>query len=125
MSITNHFHICACFKSDNEVRTNNETHFIEVKYRNYSENNINEFKQDIDEVDCSSILNFTDPNVSCENFSLLFNSVFDTNFPLKPRKTKKKYISKNFLNDEIKTLIKERNKPQRKFYRKPLTYGDQ
>ena len=124
-SITDHFPICSCFKINKNNEENNKTNFIEVKYRKYSEAKIDDFKKDICEVDWGLVLDCSDSDLAFNNFFQTFNSIFNFYFPLESKKVKKKYISNKFLNDEIKNLIKEKNKMQRKFSKKPLTYGEE
>ena len=42
-----------------------------------------------------------------------------------PLKVKKLNISKSYINNNIKLLIKEKHRLQRLFNKKPLTYGNQ
>ena len=57
-------------------------------------------------------------------FSDKLNELLDVNCPLKKVKMKKLDISKPYITSDIKQLIKEKHKLQRKYNRKPLTYGE-
>ena len=51
--------------------------------------------------------------------------LYDHNCPLKTVKVKKLDISKSYINNNVKLLIKEKHLLQRFFNKKPLAYGNQ
>ena len=119
--ISDHFPIFSTFKleRDQPVKSN----FIE--FRDFSENNIELFKLALENTNWDLTKCSNNPDVCYKNFELIFSALFNRYFPLISKKIINHKFSKPYINQNIKDLMKERNKLQRKYSRFPITYGPQ
>ena len=120
--ISDHFPIFSTFKTNNNPCSNNKT--IVKSYREYTDHNIEKFKDEMVKFDWQPFYESDDPTVCFTLLHERLTSCHDKCFPLKLKNIKEHHESKPYINNEIKALIKERNKLQRKFLKKPITYGD-
>ena len=121
-NLSDHFPIICSFS--NRITVNRNQNKSSTFYRNFDNTNMSNFKSDLQDVDWQLIFSSTNPNVSYENFSLIFTSLFEKHFPLiekviYPDKNKLPYIT-----PELKSLIKNKNKLQRLAAKWPLTYNE-
>ena len=126
-NISDHFPIFSFFNyTDTEEMNNNNINnsFTKIKFRNFSNENINLFKMKLEEVDWSLILSSNDVNVAFDNFNLIFINMFEKYFPEFEKHVKNKFKDKPWVTAEIKMKIKERNKLQKKYAKWPLTYNE-
>ena len=65
-----------------------------------------------------------DPNVCFRMFLLIFCACFNKCFPIETKLLKTKSLTKPYITNEIKALIAEKNKLQRKYAKRPITYGE-
>ena len=93
--------------------------------RKFNEENVVKFTECLRDTSWDLVFCSTDPNIILENFYIIFNASFNKYFPLKVVKHKKDIVSKPYITYEIRQLIKEKHKLQRKFAKYPLSYGDQ
>ena len=96
-----------------------------IKFRNFSDENINSFKNNLNEVDWTLVESIDNPDVAYENFSCILNNIFNNNFPII---TKHKYVKpfdKPYIDFELKNLIKQKNKLQKKYAKHPITYANE
>lgn len=120
--ISDHFPIFSSFKTNVKPPESNNT--VVKTYRIYNEANINKFKDEINSTNWTFIYDNNDVT-TC--FALLHTKLLDILnkcFPLKTKFVKEQHQGKPYITTEIKELIKERNKMQRKYVKKPLTYGE-
>ena len=122
MNMSDHFPTFSKFTLPNATKTDKVK---TVEYRDFSENNINNFKDHLENIDWQLVLTATNPNVAYDNFSTIFNAGFDNFFPLKTKHIKMKSFVKPYITAELKQLIAEKNKLQKKFSKWPLTYGEE
>ena len=86
--ITDHFPTYATFEiNDNRNLDNNG--YIELKYKKHSEQYINIFKSNLKEVNWDLVISSNDPNASFNNFPLIFNAVYNKNFPIETKNSKR------------------------------------
>ena len=121
-TITDHFPVFAVFDCG-EITQQNNNDRITYSYRDFSDYRINKFKMDLSETDWHLAMVSDDPNISFDNFFLIFKSLFNKNFPILTKTINKNHFNKFSITDEIKELIKKRNKLQRKYAKRPITYG--
>ena len=124
-SISDHFPIFSIFKISNKFCNSKDQKSHTISFRKFSSDNILKFKNELQQVDWNLILSSNDANVASNNFSLIFNNIFNKTFPLIVKKLKNSYPQKPYITDEIKSLIKQKNKLQRKFAKWPITYNEQ
>ena len=115
---SDHFPIVSVFRSKSVVGGNKT-----ITYRNFNDENTNKFKQKLERTDWDSVYEDEDPNLQFCKFNDIFLTYFDDCFPLKNKIIKLKDVEKPYITDEIKNLIKEKNKLAIKFSRYPLTYA--
>ena len=94
-----------------------------INYRVFNNENINNFKLELQQVDWTLTYSSSDSNVAYNNFILIFRSLFDKNFPLKTKQVSLKTSNKPYITPHIKSLIKEKNKMQKLYSKWPITYG--
>ena len=120
--ISDHFPIFSCFKSNISPPTRNK--ILMRSYRELSHDNIEKFKNEIENTNWT---NFYDTNDATACFALLHSKLtmfYDKHFPVKNKMVKEHHMSTPYITNEIRTMIRERNKLQRKYNKKPITYGD-
>ena len=122
-TLSDHFPIYASF--------NNKTDRDEVNcesviyFRNFNNENIQNFKLDLMNVNWQLVFVADNPNVGYDNFITIFLSLFNKNFPLIEKKIRGKSKDLPYMTSEIKHLIQDKNKLQKLAARWPLSYGDQ
>ena len=84
---TDHFPAFSFFKSNIQRYEKNKSKPIEIKYRDFSDNNLYNFRLDLQEVDWS-LAYVNNSNVAFDNFLLIFKNLFDKHFPNVTRKIK-------------------------------------
>lgn len=77
--------------------------------------------QELSTTDWQDCLTGHDINDCFNQFHDWLSAIFERNIPLNNKKIKEQHANKPYI-DEIKQLIKEKNRLQRKYQRKPLTY---
>ena len=120
--ISDHFPIFSSFKTNIKPSAINNT--VVKTYRIYSEDNINKFKNEIDSTNWTFIYDNNDATTCFDLLHTKLLDIFNKCFPLKTKSVKEQHQGKPYITTEIKELIKERNKMQRKYVKKPLTYGE-
>ena len=121
-NLSDHFPIFSKFKlhaSLNNIKRKT------TEYREFNDANIEDFKLHLTEVDWDIVLASENPNVAYNNFSTIFNASFNKYFPVKIKHIKVKSLEKPYITAQIKELIAEKNRLQRKFSKWPITYGNQ
>ena len=81
------------------------------------------FKQELQDVNWFLVFASDNPNVSYDNFILIFLTLFNNIFPLKVRQVYENTIKNKYITNEIKSLIVKKNKLQRLYAKRPQTYG--
>ena len=123
--ITDHFPIFAIYNSEECHTSNTETRDNIVTYRNYGMDNINTFKQCMEDVSWEIVYSSIDPNVAYSNFMMIFTACFDKHFPLITKHINDKDVDKPYITQDIKALKIEKNKLARKYAKKPITFGEE
>ena len=118
-SISDHLPIFSIFKTVNSI----DHQTSDIEYRNFSSNNILSFKNDLENTVWDLVTNSDNPEVSYNNFELIFLSLFNKNFPLIKKQIKNNKNSKPYITQEIKAQMRERDRLQKKFAKKPITFG--
>ena len=119
---SDHFPIVSSFELSHTKKTEIESPKL---VRNFSAVNVNKFIESLEDTTWDLVLNSSNPNVCIENFYTIFNALFDKHFPFHSIQHRKDSENKPFITHEIKSLIKEKHKLQKKSAKYPLTYGDQ
>ena len=121
MSISDHFPVFSVFSLKNS--NPNSKKIITHSFREYNNLNIDNFRNDLENAVWDLVVCSDDIDVSYNNFELLFVSMFKVRFPLITKKLKTKHLSKPYITPEILNLMKERDKLQKKFSKKPINFG--
>ena len=120
-SISDHFPIFTSFKLKS-IKSNNYTK-KEIQFRDNNEQNISKLKHLLAEADWNLIINNNNPETAYDNFILIFQNCYNKCIPLITKTINTKHHSKPYINNEIKQLIKAKNKLQRKYSKHPITYS--
>ncbi|XP_069986284.1 uncharacterized protein [Penaeus vannamei] len=95
----------------------------EIYYRDFSSDNISLFSNNLLSCSWENIKACNNPNESMETFLSSLSNLFTEHFPMKSKIIKYKALNKPYITADIKALISEKNKSQRKFAKHPLQYG--
>ena len=87
-SLSDHFPIFAVFNHLEQVNNDNRKKETILTYRDFSVNNINNFKTQLNLVDWGLITGSNNVNVACDNFNLIFSNLFERHFPILTKKVK-------------------------------------
>ena len=122
-SISDHFPIFTLFNTKpNKTFTSSKK---QIQYRDNSAQNINALNNLLEQVNWDLITNNNNPETSYNNFILIFQSCYNKCIPLITKTVNTKHLGKPYINGELKQLIREKNKLQRKYSKHPITYGKQ
>ena len=122
--ITDHFPVFACFtNNDNSSQDPIETEKI-ITYRDYSNHNMDNFKEALEHVSWDIVYCSNDPNVIYSNFMIIFTALFTKFFPVITKRIKLNHLHKPYITPEIQEMISEKNKLARKFALRPITFGE-
>lgn len=81
------------------------------------------FKSCLQNVTWDLVFSSEDPNVSFTNFQTVFLACFNLHFPLITKECNHKYSSKPYITPDLIDMIKKKNRIQRKYAKRPITYG--
>ena len=84
-----------------------------VKKRNFTNENIINFNQELEKIDISTIVNQYKPNHAYEEFISIYLNVFNKHFPKKQHKKMKN--KDTWFNDELQKLLQEKQKLLKKY----------
>ena len=122
-TISDHFPTFAVFNGfEKHIQ---DTQFINKTFRKLNDSNKMKFKNDLSNLTWDNVLSSRDPNTSYNNFIEIFSVLFHDNFPLITKIIKLKDLQKPYITPEIKNLIINKNKLQKKFSKRPLSFGDE
>lgn len=122
---SDHFPVFSIFNNESNNFSHIATNIETLTFRSFSEDNILKFKTELQEIDWSECLHGNDTNEVFDNFMICISNLFEQNFP---KITKTKKIRKNnkpYITQEIKLLIKEKDRMQKKYAKYPITFGEQ
>ena len=119
-NISDHFPVFSFFSST-KVKDDES---LTIKYRNFSDENINNFKRSMESVSWDLCFASNDPNIIYCNFMAIFLACYNRYFPQIVKVIKAKQISKPYITADINAMIKEKNKLQKKFATRPIKYGE-
>ena len=119
--ISDHFPVFSKFSYKSKSNSKQD---VVIEYRKISDSNIENFKNDLLDVHWDLILNTNNVEVAYSNFMLVFKSHFFKHFPLIVKTVNSKSINKQFITEDIKKLIKEKNKTAKSYSKHPITYGE-
>ena len=122
-NISDHFPVFAIYEYSAKDHGDRDGKTV-IQRRNFSNENITRFKDKLREVNWELIYASENPNVCFATFLLIFCACFNLCFPLEHKVVKSKSLAKPYITAEIKGLIAERNKIQRKYAKRPITYGE-
>ena len=101
--ITDHFPIYACFKNFKDK----ENDLVKIKFRSFSTENVNMFKECLCNVDWDTVLgNSNNADVITEKFLHQFQIMFDKFFPIKIKNISKKRLNKPWLSTSLVKSIR-------------------
>ena len=108
-----------------QLQNNNQIHNRKLSFRNWKSLDCEEFSSFLR----SELTNFTiekdlDSNSNTLNFISILSKSLDKFCPITHRKPLKTAY-KPWLTQDLKNLVKEKNKLYKKYLNKPLTYGSQ
>jgi hypothetical protein len=102
--ISDHFFTCVSLPSHKKPKPPNNT-----KKRIFSDENVNNFRNDLNNINWNVILNDNDVNSSFEKCWDIFNTLYDLHFPLKNVKINKNvHKINNFMTKGL--LVSRKNK---------------
>ena len=105
------------------IQNDNIYVFHYKRINNIRNNNL--FKTLISDYDWSAIFEESCVESLYNTFHSKLSEIYNECFPLLQRKRKKLDVVKPYITSEIKSLIKEKHKLQRKYFKRPITYRDQ
>ena len=121
--ISDHFPIFSIFDIEGTLLNSDSRKLL--LFRDFSDLNIENFKQDLDQTSWDLVFATIDANIAYENFFLIFKNLFDKHFPIIHKSINLNHHNKPYITNELKVLIKEKNRIHKKFIKKPLTFGIQ
>ena len=121
--LSDHFPILAKFKTNKQMHRDQDEY---IKYRDFSDRKIAGFIEALHEVSWDLVYCSQNPQISYNNFELIFKNLYERFFPEIIKKRKVNANNKPcYISNELKSLIHEKEKLQRKYARRPITYGVQ
>ena len=93
-----------------------------VYYREINNENLILLKTALLDVNWDLVINTDDANVAFENFISIFRALYDKYIPLVKKSVKLHTDRKPFINDDIKSKIRQKNKLAKLYARYPITY---
>ena len=118
--ISDHFPVFSIFSTTPVAESDSVT----IKYRNFSNNNIDDFRRCMEGVSWDLCLTPNDPNIIYSNFISIFLACYNKHFPQIVKVIKPKQISKPYITAEINAMIIEKNKLQKKYAIRPIRHGE-
>ena len=122
---SDHFPIFSIFRNKPIDISHNTAIKETLTYRSFCNDNVMEFKNDLQAINWDECLRGSDTNEIFDNFSSVFSGLFEQNFPKLTKTVKKRRKDKPYITQEIKILMKERDCMQKKYAKHPLTYDEQ
>ena len=123
-NISDHFPVFSLFDFNNYDKNHSSNRNF-FSYRQFSDININNFKNDLELVTWDLVFSSSNADVAYDNFILIFKNIFDKNFPLIYKSVNVNHDNKPYINNNLKELIKQKNKIHKKYLKKPLTFCTQ
>ncbi len=120
--ISDHFPVFSCFSTTSRPPT--EGKVVTKTYRVYNDESIGRYREELAATDWTNLYAHHDANECFDKLHNQLTSLHDKHFPLRNKHIKEQHSSNPYITNEIKSLIRQRNKLQRKFYKKTITYGD-
>ena len=121
--LSDHFPTFSLFS---QLHTPIMSNYKTITYRQTNNNeNKARFRTELENANWQLVYDSRNFNEALVIFQNQLKESFDNSFPLLTKNIKHKHLSKPYITNEIKSLIKERNKLQRKFLKWPITYGKQ
>ena len=117
--VSDHFPVFAFYRCEKKGDGNDGR--TTIKRRNFSEENISHFEACLREVCWDLVYASNNPNVCFRTFLLIFCACFNKCFPIETKVIRTKSLLKPYITQEIRELISERNRIQRKYAKKPIT----
>ena len=98
--ISDHFPVFSFF----DIKSNSFDHNYRTsfKFRDFSTENMNNFKYALQEVDWNLTYASDNPNIAYNNFLLIFKSLFDAHFPVIVKNISEKSMNKPYITNELK-----------------------
>ena len=122
--ITDHFPVLSVFGSDEgRVPESTECKNNLSYFRSFSEQNLNNFKHELNDVCWDLVVGINNIEVSYSNFESIFGALLNKHFPLISKKVKKGHENKPYITNNIKNLIKSKSEMSKLFAKYPITYG--
>ena len=123
-NISDHFPVFSSFLlKDNMKGGDGETR--QLSFRIFNDDNVNKFKAELGQITWDLVFNTDNADVAFDHFFLFFKSVFDKNFPIVTKVVNTNHLNKPFIDDEIKKLIKEKDRIHKKYLKRPITFNKQ
>ena len=119
--VSDHF---SPFSIINDTASSNKPKMFSIRYRNFKNEPCGEIVQEMERL-CFGTTLGEDVNIAYERLLSTLNSILDKFYPIKTKIIKQKDVDKPWINNNLKTLIKDKHRLQAKFIRNPMTFGDQ
>ena len=123
-SITDHFPICITTKY---YQANNSVDHAYKKYSIRLRNELSDgiFRNILSRADWNDLLTKNNVADIFSSFNDIVVKAYDAAFPVVERRRKIKDLEKPYIDHEIKQLIRDKHKLQKKYYRYPITYNNE
>ena len=117
--VSDHFAVFSSF-SINKAKP---AGYVEISRRDMKQDNLSMLKVSISNYDWNSLKANQSVNELYNNFSDKIANLYDAHCPVKTFKVKIIDRDKPYINGQIKQVLKEKHKLQKKFNKRPVTYG--
>ena len=108
-------------RSNSHVRYDKD---VEIRYRDFSISDPQQLLNHVNEMFADFSLQ-DDVNSSYALFNNKMQQIIENYFPLRVKKIKKRKLDSPWMNNEILTAIRDKNKIYKKYLKKPVTYGSE
>ena len=111
--ISNHFPIVSFFNGSdvvdqNKLLNDGNNNNNKVRYCLINNQNIAKFKYLLSNVDWNLVMLSDNTNFAYDNFAVIFETLFQKNFPIAERSKTSHFNHKPYINNDLKLLIKQK-----------------
>ena len=121
--ISDHFAVFVSFSKCG--RTKDCSSYVEVERRKINDLSLATLKSSLENCDWERLKGIQDAECAYSEFARVISDNFDACCPVVSYKVKKNDIDKPYITTEIKALIRQKHKVQRKYSKSPVTYGSE
>ena len=121
--ISDHFAVFVSFSKCG--RTKDCSSYVEVERRKINDLSLATLKSSLENCDWERLKGIQDAECAYSEFAHVISDNFDACCPVVSYKVKKNDIDKPYITTEIKALIRQKHKVQRKYSKSPVIYGSE